>query len=177
MQTIEVGEPFPGTEPIHESVIFEFEQSGGFLRIAWTSPSQFELKQFAEGKIKLGLVEIDGIIFILVKFGSMSWMDAPYHVKFFPPYDIEDLNDMNKGYLINYVMLDAKTKIVKVLKLLEMPHGMSLQFKELVTKQRETSIDGYDKKFFQIYKNHSTNDLVRMAKTYDLVKRISHKKY
>jgi hypothetical protein len=98
-------------------------------------------------------------------------MDAPYHVKFFPPYDIEDLNDMNKGYLINYVMLDAKTRIVKVLKLLEMPHGMSLQFKELVTKQRETSIEGYDRRFFQIYKKHSTNDLVKMAKTYDLVKK------
>jgi|SRR5665647_1942213 len=171
MQAIEVGKPFPGTKTIHESVIFEFEQSGGFLRVAWTSPSQFELKQFADGKIKLGLVEIDGIIFILVKFGSMSWMDAPYHVKFFPPYDLEDLTDSNKGYLINYVMLDAKTRIVKVLKLLEIPHEMSLQFKELVTKQRETSIDGYDQRFFQIYKKHSTNDLVKMAKTYDLVKK------
>jgi hypothetical protein len=171
MQAIEVGKPFSGTNPIPESVIFEFEQSGGFLRVAWTSPSQFELKQFADGKIKLGLLEIDGIIFILVKFGSMSWMDAPYHVKFFPPYDLEDLTDSNKGYLINYVMLDAKTRIVKVLKLLEMPHEMSLQFKKLVMKQGETSIDGYDQRFFQIYKKHSTNDLVKMAKTYDLVKK------
>lgn len=171
MQAIEVGKPFPGTKPIHESVIFEFKQSGGFLRVAWTSPSQFELKQFAEGKIKLGLVEIDGIIFILVKFGSMSWMDAPYHVKFFPPYDLEDLADSNKGYLINYVMLDAKNRIVKVLKLLKMPHEMSLQFKEFVTKQRETSIDGYDRRLFQICKKHSTNDLVKMAMTYDLIKK------
>ena len=126
MQAIEVSKPFPGTNPIPESVTFEFEESGGFLRVAWISPSQFELKQFADGKIKLGLVEIDGIIFILVKFGSMSWTDTPYHVKFFPPYDLEYLTDSNKGYLINYVMLDAKTRIVKVLKLLEMPHGMSL---------------------------------------------------
>jgi hypothetical protein len=68
-------------------------------------------------------------------------------------------------------MLDAKTRIVKVLKLLEMPREMSLQLKELVTKQRETSIDWYDQRFFQIYKKHSTNDPVRMAKTYDLVKK------
>jgi hypothetical protein len=171
MQAIEVGKPFPGTKPIPESVIFEFEQSSGFLRVAWTSPSQFELKQFADGKIKLGFVEIDGIIFILVKFGSMSWMDAPYHVKFFPPYELENLTYSNKGYLINYVMLDAKTRIVKVLKLLEMPHEMSLHFRELVTKQRETSIDEYDQRLFKIYKKHSTNDLVKIAKTYDLVKK------
>jgi hypothetical protein len=68
-------------------------------------------------------------------------------------------------------MLDAKTRIVKVLKLLEMPHEMSLQFKELVTKQRETSIDGYDQRLFRIYKKHSMNDLVKIAKTYDLIKK------
>jgi len=162
---IEVGKPFPGTAFIQpDSVVFEFSDSGGFLRMAWQDPNTSEMQQFTKGEISLGLVELDGIIFFLVKFGTLAWMDAPYHVNFSKEYDLMDLSDPFLGYAIQVVLLNSRDRRVKMIKLLGMPHELSKYFNELVTKQRNESTENYDVRLQRIYQKYTTDDLAKMGK-------------
>lgn len=80
MRDLEIGKPYQeGLNRIPEGIVFDFNQGGGFLRIVFDSPLDSEIKEIEQGRINLGLFEKHGIIFFLIKFGRLSWMDAPYY--------------------------------------------------------------------------------------------------
>lgn len=167
MQKLEVGKPFQeGLKQIHEVTVFDFNQTGGFLKIVFDSPLDSEIKEIKQGKIKLGLLEKEGIIFFLIKFGGLSWMDVPYYVGLSQPYELEELTDENKGYVVQIVLIDGMTGIVKALNLIGLTHGMSKLFKELVEKQREAQIKDYYAVLSQIYSRYRTDDLLTDVDTY-----------
>jgi hypothetical protein len=164
MQKLEVGQPFKkGLKRIPEGIVFGFDQGAAFLRIVFDSPLDSEIKEITQGKIKLGLLEEDGIIFIFIKFGELPWMDAPYNVEFSQPFKLEGLIDENKGYEVQIVLIDGITGIVQALKYIELPHEMSKRFKELVEKQRKTQIQDYDRVLNRIYSKYETDALVEEA--------------
>jgi hypothetical protein len=169
MQKLEVGKPYQeGLNRIHESIVFDFNQGGGFLRIVFDSPLESEIRDINEGKIKLGLLEEAGIIFFFIKFGKLPWMDAPYNVALSKPYDLEELTDENTGYAVQIVVIDGMTGIVQALKLISLPYTMSKRFKELVEKQRKTQIKDFDMVLNKIYSKYDTDALVEEAETYFL---------
>jgi hypothetical protein len=164
---LEVGKPYQeGINRIPEGIVFDFNQSGGFLRIVFDSPLDNEIGEIKQGKIKLGLLEKDGIIFFFVKFGSMAWMDAPYDVGFSQPFKLEELMDEKNA--VQIVLIDGMTGLIVALKSIELPHSMSNRLKELVAKQMETPIRDYEKTLNRIYAAFSTDDLVKIADKYML---------
>lgn len=167
MQKLEVGKLYQdGLNQIPEGIKFDFNQVGGFLRIVFHSPLDNEIKEIEQGKIKLGLFEKYGIIFFLIKFGSLSWMDAPYYVGLAKPDELEKLTDEKTGYAVQIVLIDGMTGLVKVLKLIELPHSMSVRLKELIEKQRNTQIRDYNAVLSQIYSRYNTEDLLKKADKY-----------
>lgn len=169
MKKLKVGQPYKnGLKRIPEGMIFNFDQSGGLLRIVFDCPLDTEIKEITQGKIKLGLLEEEGIIFFFIKFGELPWMDAPYYVHFSKPYDLEELIDPKTGYAVQIVLVDGMTGIVQALKLIELPHEMSKRFKELVEKQKETRINDYDKVLNRIYSKYETEALVEEVDVYSL---------
>ncbi len=167
MQKLEVGKLYQdGLNRIPEGIKFDFNQAGGFLRIVFHSPLDNEIKEIEQGKIKLGLFEKYGIIFFLIKFGSLSWMDAPYYVGLAKPDELEKLTDEKTGYAVQIVLIDGMTGLVKVLKLIELPHSMSVRLKELIEKQRNTQIRDYNAVLSQIYSRYNTEDLLKKADKY-----------
>ena len=86
MRPLEVGKPYQeGLNKIPEGMLFDLNQGGGFLRVVLESPLDNEITQMKQGKIKFGLLEKDGIIFLFLKFGTLAWMDAPYNIEFSVP--------------------------------------------------------------------------------------------
>jgi hypothetical protein len=169
MRHLEVGKPYTeGVSRIPEGIVFDFNRVEGYLRIAFDSPLESEINEITQGKIKLGLLEEDGIIFFFAKFGSLAWMETPYNVAFYQPYTFEELPDEKAGYAVQVVLLDGMTGIVKALKLIELPHLMSKQFKELVERQLKNPVFGYDSALNRIYSRYSTDDLVSEAEIYSL---------
>ena len=164
MQQLEVGKPYQeGLKRIPEGRVFDVNEGGGFLRIVCDSPLDSEIKEITQGKKNLGLLEKDGIIFFLVKFGSLDWMDAPYNVARSKPFDLQELTDENKGYAVQIVLIDGMTGLVMALKLIGLPHDMSKRLKELIEKQQETPINDYDAVLNRIYSSYDTDDLAKLA--------------
>ena len=169
MKEFKVGKPYQeGLKRIPEGMIFNFDQSGSLLRIVFNCPLDTEIKEITQGKIKLGLLEEEGIIFFFIKFGELPWMDAPYYVHFSKPYNLEELTDPKTGYTLQIVLVDGMTGIVQALKLIELPHEMSKRFKEMVEKQRKTQIEDYDKVLNRIYSKYETEALVEEVEIYSL---------
>jgi hypothetical protein len=56
-----------------------------------------KIKEIKDEKIKLGLIEEKGIIFLLFKFGHLPWMDTPYNVALSQPYELQELTDEKTG--------------------------------------------------------------------------------
>ena len=91
MQKLEVGKPYQEElTRIPEGIVFDFKQGGGFLRIVFDRPLDSEIKEITQGKIKLGLLEEEGIIFFFIEFGELPWMDAPYNVEFSKPFELQN---------------------------------------------------------------------------------------
>jgi hypothetical protein len=164
-----VGEPLPGTRELpYNSAIFDFSTEGGTLYIAYERPTEIEIMNFRKGKASLGLVEVNGIIFILAKYGDQDWLDVPYHVNFSREFKLPLLEDATLGYPILTIFLDSKDRVIKAIRLFAMPHEMSLNFNIMVEKQRNTSIEDFDAMLDMIYKEYTTADLVKKAKIYKL---------
>lgn len=169
MQQLEVGKPYQaGLKRISEGFVFVFNQSGGVLKIVFDSPLDSEIKEIKDGKIKLGLIEEKGIIFLLFKFGHLPWMDTPYNVTLSQPYELQELADEKTGYAVQIILIDGMTGIVKALKLIELPHEMSKRLKELVENQRKAPLPDYDAVLNKLYSTYDTIDFLAEATIYIL---------
>ena len=124
---------------------------------------------FDKGDIRFGILYKNDIIFLLFKFGSQNWMDVPYTCFLSEPYVFDPLND-NEGYGMITFLIDANTGILKVARLLGWPNKMSKLFKQYVIDQQSRPFDKtiYDRVLNNIYRNYSTDDLVRMADIFKL---------
>ena len=68
MQKLKVENPYhDGLTKIPEGIGFDFNQGGGFLKIVFDCPLDSEIKEMMEGKIKLGLLEDEGIDILFYK--------------------------------------------------------------------------------------------------------------
>ena len=167
MRDLEIGKPYQeGLERIPESIVFDFTQNGGFLRIVFDSPLDNEIEEIKQGNIKLGLLRKEEIIFFFIKLGKLPWMEASYNVSFSQPFELLELTNENKGYTVQVVLIDGMTGIVKALKLIGLPHDMSLKFKEMVEKQRQTPIKDYEATLNRIFSSYDIEDLLKSADKY-----------
>ncbi len=169
MQIFEVGKPYEqGVQSLPEGIAFDYTETGGFLRVVFDSPTEEEIQEIKDGKMQFGLLEKEGIIFLLIKFGRMEWMDVPYYIMNSDPYVLGRLADETKGYPLHIVFVDGRTGIVKVIKRIGLPHEMSIRFKEMVENQRRNPIENYEALVKEVCSEYSTDELVDEAEIYQL---------
>lgn len=170
LQKYTVGEPFPGTiarlAPGAEGLLFDFSDTGGTIIIAYNNPSPREIHNFGSRSVRLGLLEREGVIFILAKFGTEAWVDLPYYADLSPFYKINDIPD-GVEYIVQVILVDARDFIVKAMQIIVMPTAMSRKFNELVEKQRGTMPDGFQAVVDQIYMDFKTEHLVALGEIFD----------
>lgn len=79
------------------------------------------------------------------------------------PYELKELTEENKGYAVQIVLIDGMTGLIMALKLIELPHSMSIRLKELIENQKKTQIRDYESVLSQIYSRYETVDLLKEA--------------
>lgn len=170
MQNYEVGKLFEqGRTRYQETIKFDFTQGGPILFVILDRPSEKEIENIRSGKMQIGIYTKDEIIFMLFKFGSLNWVDAPYSVHLSKPFDFMELSE-RKGYGLQILLIDASTGILKVIRYIGLPTAFSKKFKQAVLEQKERPFDNikYDQKINAIYGNYSTDDLVERANIINL---------
>jgi hypothetical protein len=161
----EVGKKYrEGVAYMPESLIFDFLEEGGLLRLVHAGPTDEEIQEIGKGKADFRLVEIQGIIFILAKFGDLPWMYAPYHVDLSAAYTLEKPMD-GKGYAIYIILLDTNG-IVKVIRRMRLSTRLSVRFAEMVEKQRGTLPRNYEALARLIKSQYTIKDMLGMSTTY-----------
>lgn len=164
MRKIEVGQKIENMVFQGDGIKFDMDDSGGVLLLSMSRPSHEEIES-VKGDLKLALTEKNGCLFILVKFGSMDWMDAPYHVQLSKNLTKLQPLEEGMGYSCNIILYD-ETCTVRVLRLI----GFSTKFSRLLERKildqmEDVSFDlgKYNSTINQIYANYSTNDLLKYA--------------
>lgn len=81
MRKIEIGTVIPEFIGHNEGTVFDITDDGAILRIFYDDPTPEELYQLAAGMpFEMKTLELKDVLYILVKFGSLCWMDCPYNV-------------------------------------------------------------------------------------------------
>jgi hypothetical protein len=169
LQTYTVGERYPGTiarlAPGGEGLLFDFSDTGAAIIAAYKNPSNREIYNFGAGPVRFGILEMQGIIFVLVKFGSEQWVDLPYFVDLMPHFETSDI-PYHVGYLVQVVLIDADSFVIRAMRLTSMPTAMSRRFNELVEKQRGTMPEDFQGVVDQVYKDFTTEHLVALGEIF-----------
>lgn len=78
MYKYEVGKVLEGARGKQDCVIFDITDSGAILLNYLFMPTQNEIENIKNGQATFKLFEMDNIIFLLVKFGGLPFVDAPF---------------------------------------------------------------------------------------------------
>ena len=162
-QYLEVGKPYdPEKKNYREEVKFDFGQSGATLIIAFNSPSVKEIDHIKNSDIEVGVYPKDELLFMLFKFGTLNWIDAPYSVHLSEPFTLEEIPE-EMGYSLFIVLIDAATGIVKALRTIGLSTKFSRQLQKLILNQKMLPFDKneYLNKIALINNNYSTKDLTK----------------
>lgn len=161
LRHFEVGKLFePGKTHYKEAVKFEFTKAGPVLLLFFDAPTPKEIDSVAGGDLRIGFDEKNEIIFLLLKFEGMPWMDAPYSIHLSPPVDLAEVEE-GTGYGLQIFLVDSSTGILKAMRIIGLGTEWSRRFKEAVERQRETAFDAgiYDAKIQNIYRSFTPKDL------------------
>ncbi len=161
----EVGKLFEvGVTEYEEQVKFDFLSEGPVLLIFFKSPTEKEVSEINAGKASFRLYEKYNIIFLLSKFGSLEWMDAPYTVHLSDNI-VLDIPSDGLGYALNIFLIDAATGIIKAIRLIGLSTKFSFALHKCMQKQTETQFDKYMylDNLNCIYRDYSTKDMLKYS--------------
>ena len=159
-----VGSPLPFNAPGEIC----FTMSGGIPTLVMQLPglTTEEIQSVKSGEAQFKVIGLDGVIFWLVKLGTMEWMDVPYSPHLDRDITIPEI-PYGTGLAIQIILVEATTRIVKVLRLVTAPTNVSRAFLNDVQAelQQPFNFNEYGLKVQKIYASYSTAALVKMTST------------
>lgn len=170
MNKIEVGKLFKeGVTKYQEGVRFDIDDNGMNLFIYYIHPTEEEKSNIKKGKVQYGYYKKDNVIMMLFKFGFLEWMDAPYSIKL--SKNLSELKDISEGmgYATNVYLINAANGVLEGLRLISFSTRISKLLREDLIKQKDMTLDGYDKNIADIYAAYSSKELVKKAKAIGVV--------
>ena len=103
---------FPPEPALPEGAMFDFDGNGPTLHIRLARPSPQEIADIRRGPCEFGLLPLGPILFLLSKFGTQDWMDAPYSIQMLPPRARVLPEEYRPGlhYALAAIILDTNTQ-------------------------------------------------------------------
>ena len=151
-----------------EGCRFGLTENGALLFCALNKPTPREKLAFeSSSPFQIRYVRVQGVLFMLFKFGAMPWMDAPYDIRLSSEVDFPEPAP-GEGLALNIVLVDQATNIIQHLRLIGLGERFSKDLrKEVFSDANEPLIAPvYYEKINNIYSKYSTEDLVRLASHY-----------
>jgi hypothetical protein len=156
MLNFEVGKVEPAFVGHPESTMFDIDQSGSVLYVFFDSPTEKDVQQFsAESRFEIRYAVIDSCIDILVKFGDLNWMDAPFSPHLSKSDNISNIDD-GQGLALVVVFADGRTGTVKALRLIGLGTNFSRALRDEINDQLRVPFDEEKYNETQIKLNYFT---------------------
>lgn len=158
MYKYEVGQKILPPGP--DGVRFDVADSGGSLLIQMVRPTAAEKRAFKSG-ISIRLSVVDQIIFILIRMGTLNWMDAPYYRHFSQSLTRPEYPPEGEGAAIHAMLVDGATGILVGQKLIGLDHKASESLIAAIAAQ--PVIPDYNTRLQRIFAEYGTDDLPKEA--------------
>lgn len=157
--TFQVGKPTGSIGP--DQVQFDITDSGGLLIIRMSNPTPKEQQAFKEG-IKLRFAVVNNIIFVLVKFGGLNWMDAPYYRNFSinRTKEFKPLPE-GQGLSVHIMLINGANGILVDQRIVVLTNKFTNALYKSINSQ-PTMLD-YDIRLNNALARYRTNDLVKLS--------------
>lgn len=170
-QVFQTGKLFEeGVVTYKEGILFDFTEIGSTILMTLDNPSIFETKNVRHEDLTLALVEIDDVLFIVVKFGDLIQTEVPFDINLSQlrtrslTGDKKKLPDLvgDKGYSLVIFLVDASSGIIHVIRQVALSNQFSKEFKAAVERQDILPFDKvvYDQKIDEIWREMETEDII-----------------
>lgn len=170
---LKVGKRYPAMQTDH--AIMQLGYSGIWnLFMGLPHITDEELQDYRHGRLQMALADVNGLLFVLYRFGNQPWCDVPFEPRFHPePREFPQMEDASLGVPMLICLFDTSMGELKVCRLVGLPNELTERLharcRELDTK-RPLDIASYDWKLQQAYRRYRrSSDLLRVAKkVYDI---------
>lgn len=161
-EKLEVGQIVPELQG-KDIIQFDLSDSGCSLSIIWPDMSDKEINALRSGKLEIRTLGMGHVIFILLKFEGLPWVEAPYS-----PHLSKNLSEFpeieeGQGLALVIQAAESKTGEVKVLRMIGLPTKFSRAFiKELQEMMLDApeSIEAYRMEVSALQNNYTIEQLV-----------------
>lgn len=171
MKTLEVGKLFKeGVIRYSEGIRFDITDSGCNLMLYFNEPDSAEIECVQRGEVRYGYYKENNVIMLLFKFGTLQWIDAPYSIHL--SKNLTELQEIKEGFgfAVNVYLIDARTGVLKAIRLISFSTRFSQMLKSDIENQKELTFENFDLNLNNIYRKYTTNQLVKLAKVIDKIK-------
>lgn len=133
----------------------------------YLKPSSQEIYEYTNSKnIEFRYLVLDGVLFFLLKIGTLKWQEAPYNISLMRDCTITKTKIIEQeGFPIYIYLVEAETGILKSQRLLKLDTQFSrgLQNEINALRNQAISISDWNNRLNRIYQKYSTEELVRLS--------------
>ena len=124
-----VGEPALIFANTPEAVHFICDDSGLGLIYNFNNPTEHEIEQVQTNKpFEIKFTTINNVMFIMTKCGDLPWTDSTCNPALCRVMSLQEPIEENIGYSLLFILIDAKTNIVKNIRTIGLGHEFSINF-------------------------------------------------
>jgi len=172
MQAIVVGKLYQkGVNQYSEGVHYNFDKAGHILHLFIKNPTASEINNIKKGEIYWNFLVYPECLFLLIKFGSLPWFDAPYSWWIVPKQRrIVPKLEEHELFTIQIILINATTGIVEAIRLISLPKIESQTLLNIIQFQIENPIspEAYHRRIDQIYQLCPTSEaMIKLIDKYN----------
>lgn len=160
-----VGKVVENLKGSNEGTRFDMSDSGATLCIYFNRPTKQEIEDVKNGSLQFKMFTKNNIIFILSKFGNMSWMDSPYHVALSKNLSKLDYINDGLGYSCSIILVDTATGEIKAMRYISFNTSFSRKLNQNIQSQNvnEFNKSSYNRDLNSIFNTYSTKCMVNYS--------------
>lgn len=165
MHTGQLGEPYnPGQTALEERVTYRLDYDGHGLVIVKAGITAQEIENIASGAAELGMYVDGPIIFLLFKFGTARWNDAPYSWHTVPRGVRVYPDEARESGALLVTLVEAGDGLVKAVRKVVFTEEFAAKLNEAITNQANGSFNGlsYGKHINAVYNEYTAEDMAEM---------------
>lgn len=166
MRELKIGLVYPDMIAQSEGVRFNIDESGSVLYLNYDLPTAGEIDDIQSGDLEYKLFYYREVAWLLFRFGSQPWIDAPYSIHLSSAgTDLPEI-DEGLGLTCTIILINNRNGEIKSLRFISFDTKFSKALKECIEdqKEKEFSRSDYDANLNNTMMAYTTNQLVKMAK-------------
>ena len=146
---------------LREKISFDFDGQKGKIVLLKKYPKPEEIEHIKECDAFFQIFLKEGIIFLLIKFGELKWLDIPFVLH----HKVENLKlpENDCGYGVEILIADANTGKLLINKFVNLTNGLSKALFWAIKKQLEEPPKDIVRKVNKVHAAFSSDEMARLS--------------